>query len=85
MCERRPNQYRAGNGPEKHQWFAVQPTEQYRNQTVEEKHAEDPGRDLGLAEAATTTDRENNRYRSRNREQPTDEAIGGVGEPEVAP
>ena len=83
--ERRADQHRARNRPEEHQRLAVEPAEQDRDQAVDEEHAEYPGRDLGLAEPAAAADREDDRDRRGNREQPADEAVGGIDQAEVGP
>jgi hypothetical protein len=56
-----------------------------RDQAVDEKHTEHPGRDFGFGKAAAAADGQDDRDWRGNREQPADKAVGGIGEAEVAP
>src|SRR6516164_140530 len=77
------DQNRAWNRPQHYQRLAVEPAEQDGEQAVDEKDAEDPGRDLVLGKLAVRTDGENDGNRRAHGKQPAGKAVQGVVNTEI--
>src|SRR5260221_2215049 len=83
MTERGPDQNRAGDGPEKDERLAVEPAESDADQAVHEKRAENPRGQVRGREPSARTHREDDRHRTRGREDERDQAAHEVDAAEV--
>src|SRR5213076_1273699 len=69
--------------PEERERLPIEPTKQDRDEPVDEKHTENPGRQFGFAQTSLRADRQDDRHGGGRREHPADKAIGRIDSAEV--
>src|SRR5204862_436034 len=75
VAERRPDEHRAGNGPEEDERLPVQPAEGDADQPVHEKRAEYPRRQVRRRKPTARAHCEDDRHRARGRKDERDQAV----------
>ena len=83
MAERRPDEHRTGDAPEKDERLAVEQREGERNHGVQAERARNPRRDVGLGQAALRANREDDRHRPGAGEEKRHHRGGGVMAAEI--
>jgi hypothetical protein len=83
--QRRPHQHGARNGPVEYQRLAIEQREDDADEAVDEEGGEEPGGEIGFAQAAARADREHDGDRPRRREQEGDHRIAGIDRAEIQP
>ena len=80
VAQRRADENGAGDGPEKRQRLAIRKAEGDADETVDEKCAEQPRRQVGLAQSAFGAGRQDDDHRSAGGEQERDQSAGDAGD-----